>query len=357
MSQAQLIISKRATGQIRARIRLKEQAPPPRAAIGGALSKHQNLQMDESTGELRKPVKGLRLEAKRMISEYSAAIERHYGKDHCIFLTGTLPGSTMESIREIAKCQKVIQRRLRQWLADVSASCVAAVIVWEFQKRGALHLHCLVGHENSRVLRIIRRGFRRYWVGLLDRLSTSSGVDLFAKSGGGSHRMTPHVVRAWAQPVRKSVAAYLAKYLSKSFTGVTLPADISVSRLWGATAKARGLCRSFTDIAVSVELHIEKALALFDRVQSSLAVAAVPLFSWNRRHSLSERALAACPSYTLQGSLYSQLLQTLDCDWVPGVIVFPVQSTDDAPPLGSLGAALSIFGGRLISQGDFIDTA
>lgn len=350
MSNAQLILSKRASGQIRARVRLCDQAPPPRAAVGGALSKHQNLQTDETTGEVRESAPVLTLHGKRLISEYAAAIERKYGKQHCIFLTGTLPGSTVEALTEIAKCQKTIQRRLRQWLHDVTACSVAAVIVWEYQKRGALHLHVLVGHDDSRKLRLIRRGFRQYWVGLLSRLSDERGVDLFATSDGRSHRTTPHVVRAWAQPVKKTVSSYLAKYLSKS-GGSNVPYGAKhISRLWGATRQARLLWKSFTELVISAPAPLSEVGALWEAVHTRLSVAVVPMFTWERMYSQSERALAACLSSEQQEHHWNSLVTELGCTWVEPVIQLSTQSTEDTSAPYSLERTCLLFGGKIIGS-------
>jgi len=352
MQQGQIILKKCASGQIRARVRLCEQAPPPRAAVGGALSKHQNLQINEKTGEVHQAPPVLRLEAKRLIREYSSAIERAYGRERCIFLTGTLPGSSIEAMTELAKCQKTIQRRLRQWLQDVAACSVAAVIVWEYQKRGALHLHILVGHQDGSVVRKIRRGFKRYWVRLLQRLSAASGVDLFGKSDGSSHRMTPHVVRAWAQPVRKSVSAYLAKYLSKSCVVSGPPGVTSISRLWGATSVARQLLHSFTETALTVALPIEECLKHWEKLVSLPSVAAVPTFGWNRRYSNTEKAMAVCASFSNQERVWQDCMQSLDCAFLALDDIIRSLTTVQAPPLPYLAGVAAFFGGRAIDTGD-----
>lgn len=350
--KARLIVEKRASGQLRARIRLCDQrVPPPRVAAGGALSEHQNLQMDSETGELLRKAKTIRLEAKRLIMEYASAIERTYTKSNCLFLTGTLPGSSLASVEVFSAWQKNIQRRLRQWLADLCACSVAAVIVWEYQKRGALHVHLLVGCDSLQQARQIRRNWRRYWVGLLERISTESGVDMFERSDGRSWRTMKHAVRAWAQPVRKGVSAYLAKYLSKSKPANIPATACEPSRLWGATQKARSLLRSCTSFARTAAISLDDARAAFKLVLDLCSAAAVPTFTWTRRFSPSEQAMAACFTWGSDDRAFETLKARLSFD-EGAVLELHTQATVNAPAPPYPELVRLVFRGKLITSED-----
>lgn len=156
------------------------------------------------------------LDAKRKILRAGGALDEFDVKaSHCLLLTGTLPGSTKEAMNEIPKYSGYIVNRLKMWIRERYKENQFSFYCWELQKRGALHIHYCVYVPDLAASQRIIEGFREFWIRLLSDISDSSGVDLFAKSYGGTHRHDTKNVQADAQRCRKSVAAYMAKYVSK----------------------------------------------------------------------------------------------------------------------------------------------
>lgn len=140
------------------------------------------------------------------------------GDKRVLFLTGTLPGSTDEAMDAIARYSSYIVDRLKTWLYDNGGTSYS-MYVWERQKRGALHLHYAVYIDPTERGNRIYHGFKQYWYKLLCNVSLQSGIDLFARKKGGTWRNSPKVVQAKAVWCTRTIAGYLAKYLSKGKAG------------------------------------------------------------------------------------------------------------------------------------------
>lgn len=179
------------------------------------------------------------LAAKRKILRSAGALDKlDSAPSHKVFLTGTLPGGTEGAKAGIAFCAPKIVHSLRKWLAYQFPQLQHYFYCWELQKRGALHLHyCLYCPDPIARASIIAK-FRSWWHDCLCGFSDKIGIDLFERAGGGTWRGQPEKIQADAQEVRFSVAAYVAKYCSKSagtaFGGYAPPRWSSVSRPLGA---------------------------------------------------------------------------------------------------------------------------
>lgn len=211
----------------------------------------------------RKTVFGLN--AKRTIQRVGGVCDRLYKHEEFVFLTGTLPGSTPESLRAIAEWSGYLVESLKNWVAYYVEERID-FYVWEWQGRGALHLHYAVHVPDPDQRKLVLLRFRQQWVRLLETVSERSGVDVFARKDGGSWRGLSEYVQAYAQTVRKSVAAYLAKYCSKGHK--TSEAHYYPSRWWGCS---RALLHKLEEMSVSYEitsLTMRKALAIYEELLS-----------------------------------------------------------------------------------------
>ena len=97
-----------------------------------------------------------------------------------LLLTGTLPGSQLKAFQALAEFSTYATKTLSNWITRHNPSCKWQY-VWEFQKRGALHVHfvcevSLLGGER------IKRDFKDEWIRILRAIQSKSGVDLFAKT-------------------------------------------------------------------------------------------------------------------------------------------------------------------------------
>lgn len=239
----------------------------------------------------RKTVFGLR--GKRTIQRTGGVFDKRFKKEHCVFLTGTLPGSTDESLRAIAAWSGYIVHRLKAWVTKHVQSQFS-FYVWEWQRRGALHLHYCVYVPTDRSRQYILEHFHDEWCRLLELVSQSSGTDMFASSKGFSRRNKWEEVITDAQVVTKSVSAYLSKYCSKGHK--TELSRYFPSRWWGVSQACRKSLAEMTLTMAFDCLSRKRAETLFEEVIS--ITDRVCIKSYNYRHgSGSGRSLVGyhCP--------------------------------------------------------------
>lgn len=174
--------------------------------------------------------------AKRGIKNAVGALESKFGRK-VVFATVTLPGSTAEARLAVAQWSAKAIELLTHWIRYTAPGAMYCY-VWEHQKSGALHLHAAIAHQDVLMLRRLERSFKDYCYRLFTKLSELSGVDLFARSDGGSWSGLPEVIRSNCVPVRKSVKRYMAKYLAKQAAVEQVHCP---SRYWGCSRELRVL--------------------------------------------------------------------------------------------------------------------
>lgn len=156
--------------------------------------------------------------AKRTVLRIGGMVDKLF-KGRVLFLTGTLPGSTEEAKEAIAYWSGYIVNRVRQWVRR-RVDNMTDYGVWEWQKRGALHLHYCVASHDEKILERVDREFHDFWCQVLEDVSVKSGVDLFARGDNcrgdvKTWRYNWKKVQTRVERVKKSVSAYLSKYLCK----------------------------------------------------------------------------------------------------------------------------------------------
>lgn len=169
------------------------------------------------------------------------------------FLTGTLPGGTMDAMVAIAAWSSCLVNRLKAWISKY-AKDTYSLYVWERQRRGALHLHYAVHIPCPVARHRILVGFKPWWVAALGRIGADADVDMFAWANGkGSWAGRPDVVQADAQECTKTISGYLAKYASKQegkggahadCDGAVMPWPV---RWWGCSRPLLAACRKYTE--------------------------------------------------------------------------------------------------------------
>jgi hypothetical protein len=157
-----------------------------------------------------------------------------------IFFTGTLPGSTPSALLGLSQWSGYVVHRLKAWATKL-VSGLRLIYVWEWQKRGALHLHLAAWCPSPVGRERLYAGMRDEWIRLLVSLKDKHGVDLFRRAGGrGTWLDNLSKVRARAEWVRKSVGAYLGKYLGKAVApGREVRRFFFPSRWWGSTVNLK----------------------------------------------------------------------------------------------------------------------
>lgn len=188
------------------------------------------------------------LNAKRQLIRAGAAMEKSVPIDECLFLTGTLPGSTESAFRAIAEWSGYLVNNLKAWVAKYQNEKLD-FYCWEYQKRGALHLHYCVHIASASDRDYIRQHFHGWWVETLHRIGEKAVCDLFRKNSQKTWANDPARVRAVAETCRKSPGRYLAKYLSKSAAPKRgASRAFSPSSWWGTSRPLKTLVESMSSV-------------------------------------------------------------------------------------------------------------
>lgn len=155
------------------------------------------------------------LYGRRTILRAGGALGKVHHHSEALFLTCTLPGSTQESFEAIARYSGKAVKMLHDWLGNHISSKLS-IYTWEWQKRGALHLHYVVHCPDRRRGEWVIANLQAEWVRILDSICEASGVDLYRKHKGFTHAVDKSKVRVDAQWCEKDISAYLSKYVSKA---------------------------------------------------------------------------------------------------------------------------------------------
>jgi hypothetical protein len=96
------------------------------------------------------------------------------------------------------------------------------------------------------------RGWKEKWTEIIDGVCLRSGVDVWARKKGGTWATNKTILQADAQVIRRSVGAYLSKYLSKNAPTNEVKAWESKRfhgpvRWWGASRPLLKRCRELTE--------------------------------------------------------------------------------------------------------------
>lgn len=171
------------------------------------------------------------------IRECGAAMQIQCGDDprFCHEVTLTLPANHRAAFETIAKYSWYIINRLTQLIRRDYGDSILWFFVWEYQKRGALHLHfCIYHPDESEGLWLCTR-LIDLWHKILIDISDDSGIDMFL-----SKQMDRCTIRQnhqhHSQPIQKDVGRYFAKYAGKTESKSSWYCQsFPVSRFWGSS--------------------------------------------------------------------------------------------------------------------------
>ena len=165
-----------------------------------------------------------------------SAIEAKFGKESMRFLTLTLPGSTDAAMGIMSRYSAYIVNRLNTFITRrLGEYAKYRVNVWEKQKRGALHLHAVVCSKNQESLEKVDRDFKGFCFRLFHDLSKMTGVDMFGRTDGTTWKDNIEVLRCHSEKIRKSVARYMSKYMSKKDSKTQDVSGVNKSEYYPAT--------------------------------------------------------------------------------------------------------------------------
>ena len=257
--------------------------------------------------------------AKRFIREAGALVDRA-DKSHVVFLTGTLPGTTDASMMALAQWSGWVVQTVLNWVRDYAIDG-RAFGVWEWQKRGALHLHVCVECKTVQQAINLKKRWKARWIKIMDSVSLRSGQDLYGRKIGGTWKNHKWVTRTDAQTVVKSVGCYLSKYLSKGSQSLRRISRYAPSRWWFASKCLRKevvSCRRETAVPY---LSLNDATTLFERCGSYFADNIDRVFYYVCKFNVQEKGYIGLAKPIQAHMIYEHVaailrcLQTTDRQW------------------------------------------
>jgi hypothetical protein len=279
--------------------------------------------------------------ARNRIRNVGAIIDRA-PRSHVIFLTGTLPGSSDQACIRLAAWTGWGVQTVRQWINDYSPGALYFG-VWEYQKRGALHLHLVVQCQTKGDASELKRRWRSRWVKVLDGISRKSGADLYERKDGSSWRDTKSVVRTDAQTVQFSVARYLAKYLSKGSSKRRRRCEYPPSAWSFCSRKLLAISAAAERQTVVRDIAAGQALSLFERVSGELAASAKLCCGYTSKYDAMVKGFIGLYS-PIQASLLFDLVKDNFC--AIGSTVDHLKTSRDP----GIARVLDFFDGRQVTQ-------
>lgn len=178
-------------------------------------------------------------------------------RQNTLFLTGTLPGGTDEALRAISDYSSWIVHELLTViprLGQVKSADCRIIWVWEWQQRGALHLHAICEFPSRESAQRVFDGFKGLWIRILESVGERCGIDIAARRDFGSHSGDYDRWRTRAEWARKNPSRYLAKYVSKVRSKAGLCEDYPPCRWYGISRSLHIELREKTVFALTSEV-------------------------------------------------------------------------------------------------------
>jgi hypothetical protein len=154
--------------------------------------------------------------AGQKLRETGSVIDRLAGEqvERCRVVTLTLPSSESVAFQAISNYSGYATNRLFQVVRRNYPDALW-FYVWEHQKRGALHMHICVYHDDPKISKQIGKEFCEKWITILQDITDKTGVDMLFSKGFG-RRCKPHEMQLDNQAMRLSCGGYFSKYASKN---------------------------------------------------------------------------------------------------------------------------------------------
>jgi hypothetical protein len=204
------------------------------AARGDALvysGKPQTLENQGEVVENRRRGRTLTAYARHTVREAAATLGLHYEKK-VAFITLTIPGGTKAALDAVAVDSRYVLNLFLQRLRNRAATDLDYAGVWEWQERGALHIHMALACPDENEFAYIEANHRHWWYCALQSLSDRTGVDVFERREGGSWKDAEDVLITQCAWVEKDVGRYMSKYVTKGSGDATDEQWIPPGRWW-----------------------------------------------------------------------------------------------------------------------------
>ena len=219
--------------------------------------------------------------AAQWVRESAAVIERTCGTN-VVFCTATLPRSTPQAMKVLAAHSSYLTELLNQWIRD-NVQHALMVGVWEYQKRGALHLHWAVGTTERGALDVVKDNLKEWWCKVLTRLSRETCIDMFERKHGGTWRNRWDRVQVDVSYVRESITRYLSKYLTKSQRAVNNTWTFPPASWWSCSRTVRSLVAAARRETGSVQCELLTARAAYARIEGVIKHVSASQFTFENK--------------------------------------------------------------------------
>lgn len=213
------------------------------------------------------------LNARRNLLRRGGMLDRVAGSPNEVLLcTGTVPNGFDDGRITTAAYSAYIVYTLKKWFQRKVVD-KWDMYCWEFQGRGALHLHYAIWIPDTALRTYYLNNFKRVWCEILYTVYQKTGVDLLVSANGYTDKDNWQYVQAKAEEVYASLGAYLSKYLGKLEGKHAASGDKVLyppTRWWGCS---RPLTKSTRDATIELEAYSIKQgemLTLYEDIDTLL---------------------------------------------------------------------------------------
>lgn len=185
--------------------------------------------------------------AGQKLRECGAAIDHLVSKPQdCYTITLTLAGDTPEAFAALAANTAFAVNYLFQPLRDQYANQCYWFFVWEYQARGALHMHIALYHPNLETTEYLANWIYARWHLVLQKIEKRTGVDMYVRKDRKTYT-APDKYHRYIAPVKRSLGAYFSKYAGKTESKNNWYCKkYPLSRFWGSSLNLKKLIKSLS---------------------------------------------------------------------------------------------------------------
>jgi len=187
--------------------------------------------------------------------------------EECWEICLTLPANHEAAFVALSKNTYFATHRLFSYLKEQYHGEVSWFYVWEYQKRGALHLHMAVHHRAAMLLPTICSDIRRAWVRILQDIGErEGGISMFQNAYG--YDVPQEYWQMHCDQIRKSVGAYFSKYAGKEESKQSFYCQkYPISRFWGSSATIKKvIAENSVEVMWDFQGNLEAAQKLHDEL-------------------------------------------------------------------------------------------
>lgn len=174
------------------------------------------------------------------------AIAANGEHDRCREVTLTLPANTSEAFASLAAYSGYAINRLVQPVRDIWGKSALWFFVWEYQKRGALHLHFALFHQDKSECEKMANRMIEQWHNVLVSIGELANTCMFSRKNKRSCTIRKNH-QYHTDAMKKEVSRYFAKYAGKQESKNNWYCQkYPVSRFWGCSYSLKDIIKKYS---------------------------------------------------------------------------------------------------------------